>query len=64
MNFSDTETKIFNLLEPTVNLLGFDLVIVTLAADGSRALRIIIDGKNGVKLNVDDCLIMPQMFHQ
>jgi ribosome maturation factor RimP len=55
MHFSDTETKIFSLLDKTINLLGFDLVLVTMASEGARTLKIIIDGQNGVKLNIDDC---------
>jgi ribosome maturation factor RimP len=55
MHFSDTEAKIFNLISPTIDLLGFDLVMVTIASEGAKTLKIIIDGKNGVKLNIDDC---------
>jgi ribosome maturation factor RimP len=55
MQFSDTETKIFNLLEKTINLLGFDLVLVSLVNDGIKTLKVIIDGKNGVKLSIDGC---------
>lgn len=58
MYFSDTETKIFNLLDSTINLLGFDLVLISLVNEGGKTLRVIIDGKNGVKLNIDDCQVV------
>ena len=55
MHFSDTEAKIFSLLEKTIHLLGFELVLITMTSEGARTLKVIIDGQNGVKLNIDDC---------
>jgi ribosome maturation factor RimP len=55
MQFTDIETKIFNLLEKTINLLGFDLVLVNLIGSGAKTLRVVIDGKNGVRLTVENC---------
>jgi ribosome maturation factor RimP len=55
MQFSDTESKIFELIEPTVNSLGFELVLVSITNDGGRVLKVIIDGCNSVKLSINDC---------
>jgi ribosome maturation factor RimP len=55
MKFTDTETKIFNLLEPTIDLMGFELVLINIINNEPKIVKIIIDGKNGVKLTIDDC---------
>ena len=55
MQFSDTETKISRLIEPTINSLGFELVMINIINDGLKTLKVIIDGQNDVRLSINDC---------
>ena len=55
MQFSDIETKIFDLINSTIDLLGLDLVLVKLVNEGGKTLQIIIDGKDNAKVTIDDC---------
>ena len=55
MKFTDIEIKIFNLLEPTIELMGFELVLVNIINNEPKVVKIIIDGKNGIKLTISDC---------
>lgn len=50
------EQKISELIENTLNKLGFDLVKVTLQGSGSyKALEVLIDRLDGQKISVGDC---------
>jgi ribosome maturation factor RimP len=55
MKFTDKEIKIFNLLEPTIELMGFELVLVNITNHAPKMVKIIIDSKNSIKLTIGDC---------
>ena len=49
MHFLDTETKIFTALENTIQVLGFELVLVSIINEGGKTLKIIIRDSYGWK---------------
>ena len=55
MQFSDVETKIFNFLIPTIELLGYELVLTKIVNEGGKTLRIVIDSKGENRIGIDDC---------
>ncbi len=55
MKFTDIEIKIFKLLEPTIELMGFELVLINIINNEPKVVKIIIDGKNSIKLTISDC---------
>lgn len=52
MRFTELEKKLFHLLEDTIKLLGFELVLANLK-DG--ILRLIVEKINGAPLSVKEC---------
>jgi len=52
MKFTELEKKIFHLLEDTIKLLGFELVLVNLK-DGT--LRLVVEKSDNTPLSVKDC---------
>lgn len=52
------EHKIANLIKDTVNLLGFDLVRVSLQGSNSNILEILIDRLDNLKVSIDDCKVV------
>jgi ribosome maturation factor RimP len=52
------EHKISDLIEKTVNSLGFDLVKVIVRGSATKIVEILIECKNGDKIQVGDCQIV------
>lgn len=53
--FTPLETKIYEMLEPSVNREGFRLVQVRLVDRPEKTLQLMIDRQSGGAITVDDC---------
>jgi ribosome maturation factor RimP len=53
-----TEQKIANIIQSTINSLGFDLVKVSFLGKNSNMLEILIDRIDGNKVSIADCQIV------
>lgn len=47
------QQRLTDLLEPTIEMLGYELLLVEYESGNTATVRIYIDGPNGI--NVDDC---------
>jgi ribosome maturation factor RimP len=56
MNHAITQ-KITNIIKDTLNMLGFDLVTVSLQGPNSKMLEVSIDKLDGTKVTIGDCKI-------
>lgn len=52
------EKRIEKLIEETINILGFDLVKITIGGSLSKVLEILIEKKDGGKVQVGDCQLV------
>lgn len=52
------ESKIFGIIEGTVNELGFSLVKVTVHGDRRKVVEILIEREDEQKIQVDDCRLV------
>ena len=51
----ETETRIGDILSPTLNLMGYDLVRVQISGSQQKTMQIMAERKDGVGMTVDDC---------
>lgn len=49
------EDKIAKLIEPTIDMLGFELVKVSFSGGDRKVLEVFIDSKDGSRIQVGDC---------
>ncbi len=52
------ESKISELVENTINALGFELVKVTIHGAGTKIVEILIERQDGEKIGVGDCQLV------
>ena len=51
----ETETRIGDILSPTLNLMGYDLVRVQISGSQPKIMQIMAERIDGVGMTVDDC---------
>ena len=51
----ETETRIGDILSPTLNLMGYDLVRVQISGSQPKTMQIMAERIDGVGMTVDDC---------
>ena len=51
----ETETRIGDILSPTLNLMGYDLVRVQISGSQQKTMQIMAERKDGTGMTVDDC---------
>ena len=51
----EIETRIGDILSPTLNLRGYDLVRVQISGSQQKTMQIMAERKDGVGMTVDDC---------
>jgi ribosome maturation factor RimP len=49
------EQRITNLIESTINMLGFELVKVVIHGTGTKIVEVLIERTDGEKIQVNDC---------
>jgi ribosome maturation factor RimP len=56
MNYTTTQ-KVTNVIKDTLNMLGFDLVAISIKGANSKILEVSIDKLDGTKVTIEDCKI-------
>lgn len=56
MNHTITQ-KVTNVIKDTLNMLGFDLVTVSIKGSNAKILEVSIDKLDGTKVTIEDCKI-------
>ena len=51
----ETETRIGDILSPTLNLMGYDLVRVQISGSQQKTMQIMVERSDRVGMTVDDC---------
>ena len=51
----ETETRIGDILSPTLNLMGYELVRVQISGSQQKTMQIMAERRDGVGMTVDDC---------
>ena len=51
----ETETRIGDILSPTLNLMGYALVRVQVSGSQQKTIQIMAERRDGVGMTVDDC---------
>ncbi len=51
----EKETRIGDILSPTLNLMGYDLVRVQISGSQQKTIQIMAERKDGTGMTVDDC---------
>ena len=51
----ETETRIGDILSPTLSLMGYDLVRVQITGSQKKTMQIMAERRDGVGMTVDDC---------
>ena len=51
----EIETRIGDILSPTLNLMGYDLVRVQISGSQQKTMQIMAERRDGVGMTVDDC---------